>query len=214
MVQSKILTDFKNLLHYFGDKKDKDSLLRLGLSMDKIILAEQIHGNKVAVLTDGKKRYLKQSDGIITDRQLTLGIRTADCLPVFFYDPQKKIIAAIHAGWKGLFSGIIKNAVSIMKKLGGDAAKIKVAVGPHIQICCYNVPEERIRKFKKYGNISNKQFLDLGKIALQQLQTAGILAENIDISKICTSCDLNFWSFRRDKQMVGRMINIIGFIKS
>lgn len=218
MLQAKILTNYPEIIHFFGDKNDTSSLLKLGIKLDNIITGEQVHGNQVVIIKNEKTKFIKGIDGMITDKSLILGIRTADCLPIFFYNPKKKIIAAIHAGWKGLYADIIENTVVSMKKLGSKPQNIKVAIGPHIKSCCYNVDYDRIENFKgKYkfrSDISEfrdgKNYLDLGKITFMQLVNSGMSPSNIEVFNICTSCDLRFWSFRRDKQNAQRMINFIG----
>lgn len=206
MVKSKILSKYPNLSHFFGDK---DSTFPL----ENIITAEQIHGNKVAIIKNGKTRLIKGYDGMVTDKPLLLfGVRTADCLPIFFFDPKKKVIAAIHAGWKGLYEGIIKSGICEMKKLGCNSADIKVAIGPHIKVCCYNVSNERMQKFENlFGDQRSKSlYLNLSKVALFQLESLGVAASAIEISDICTNCNDQFWSFRREGKKAGRMINVIG----
>lgn len=203
MVQSKLLTKFPDLMHFFGDKNSS-------FRQRNIIMAEQVHGDKVAVVTDNREKIIKNHDGLVTNKPILLCIRTADCLPIFFYDPRTKIIAAIHAGWKGLFAGIIRNAVFNVKKLGGKIEDLLVSIGPHIQVCCYRVTDDRIAKFSKFKNVASGWFLNLSQVAAQQLLSNGILKRNIEISPTCTCCDSRFWSFRRDGQDCGRMINVIG----
>lgn len=214
MLKSKILSKYPNLLHFFGDKNST-------LELDNVIMTEQVHGNKVAIMIDDNERLLKGYDGMITNKPLLFGIRTADCLPIFFYDPKRKIVGSIHAGWKGLSKRIIKNAIAGIKRLGGNKDDLIVSVGPHIQICCYSVSEERAKKFQNLtgSNIvtrfkSRTWFLNLSKIALFQLRKLGIKESNIEVSDICTSCNNRFWSFRRDKQKAGRMINLIGLVSN
>lgn len=211
MVQSKILAKYSEILHYFGDKKDTSSIEGLGIKLEDVISAEQIHGNKVVLLKSGKNKFLKGADGMITYKTLILSIRTADCMPIFFYDPGEKIIAVVHAGWKGLYRGIIEKAILEMKKISSNPQNIIVAIGPHIHNCCYNIPKERIEIFKKYKDAVWENFLNLSEIALQQMESKGLLRKNIEISPVCTSCDENFWSFRRDGGKTGRMINLLGF---
>lgn len=227
MVQSKLLAKYTNLRHNFGDKNDSSNLENLGIKQKDIITTEQIHGKRIVFLEDGQKLLIENADGLVTDKPLNLGIRTADCLPIFFYDEDTQVVAAIHAGWQGLYMGIIKNAISKMKKLEADPKNIKVAIGPHIQICCYKVSKERVKKFQITNNSDRSHllsdnlfseqrkklwYLDLGKVALHQLVSFGVKQSNIEISDICTSCNINFWSFRRDKNKSGRMLNIIGTV--
>lgn len=221
MVKSKILSKYSNLIHFFGDKNSS-------FEFENIIMPEQIHGNKVTIIKNDKEKFIKGCDGLFTNKKLLFGIRTADCLPILFYDPKKQIIAAVHAGWKGLYKGIIRNAIYSMVQLGSSSKDLKVVIGPHIGVCCYNVPEERIQKLSMtntcdrlhlssndpYSELRlNSWYLDLGKIALFQLKSAGISNTNIELSEICSSCNRNYWSFRRDGEKAGRMINIIGMIK-
>lgn len=215
MVKSNILSNYSQLVHFFGDKRQTNSLFRLGINPDNIINAEQIHRNKLAIIENVNDKLIKGVDGMITGKQIVLGIRTADCMPIFMYDHKKKIAAAIHAGWKGLSLGIIKNAITEMKKLGSKPTELIISIGPHIRVCCYNTPMERVQKFdKSFGEKRGiKWYLDLAKIALFQLEESGIIKSSIEISQICTSCDRSYWSFRRDGEKCGRMLNIIGMIK-
>ncbi len=210
MEKSKILSKYPNLIHFFGDKSYTPEYKNM-------IMTQQVHGNNVTIIKGSNKKLIKSSDGLVTDQQLILGIRTADCLPIFFYDPEKKIIAAVHAGWKGLSMRIIRNTTTALRKLGSNQKDLEVAIGPHIQVCCYNVSKDRIEKFKltdsnysMYLSQKDKWYLDLGQIALVQLKSLGITDANIEISDVCTSCDKNYWSFRRDGDNSRRMINVLG----
>lgn len=228
MVKAKNLDKYTEIIYFFGDKDFSSDLEKFGIKFKNIITTQQIHGNRIAILENDNKKFIKEADGMITDKLIILGIRTADCLPIFFYDYKRKIIAAIHAGWKGLSKGIIHNAISGMKKLGSSLSDVVVSVGPHIQICCYDVPEERIKQFQvtdssdrrhllsnnNFSELrSNSWYLDLGKIALIQLKSLGIKNSNIDVSDICTNCNRNYWSYRRDRKKADRMLNIIGMIE-
>lgn len=227
MLQSKILTKYPEITHFFGDKNLSANLEKSGIKLKNIISAEQIHTDKIAILKNANKKVIKGVDGMITAKPLILGIRTADCLPILFYDPQEKIIAATHAGWKGLYNRIIPNTVRTMKRMGSKVSNIKIAVGPHIQVCCYSVSEERIQKFSitnrsgrshllsrnTFSELrSNSWYLNLNKVAALQLNSMDIKNSNIDISDACTSCDKNYWSFRRDGLNSGRMISVISLV--
>lgn len=220
MVQSELLKKYSNIKHYFLNKYESGNLCKLGFREEDLVYPQQIHGNKIANITFKKAVKFSGFDGLLTQGCQLIGIRTADCLPIFFYDRKYQIIAAVHAGWKGLYTDIITNTLTLMKKSGSDAIDIISVIGPHIQKCCYEVSEKLIKIFRqKTGDIkdieeirSNKRFLDLSRIAYFQLTAEGIKDSNIDISHICTSCNNDYYSFRRDHTSK-RMINILGQIK-
>lgn len=218
MVQSKLLLKYKDLQHYFFDKNDTSHWADLPVRFDDCITVEQVHGNKMTLLQNGEKQYFSGSDGLVTNQALFLAIRTADCLPILLYEPNRKIHAAVHAGWKGLFAGIVKNTIKTMKKLEANSQSIVVTIGPHIGKCCYNVSKERILCFQKKGYHINKAYqlkkgnwyLDLAELAISDLLLEGILKKNIDILPACTSCNKIFHSYRRDGANCGRIWSVIG----
>ncbi len=214
MVQSKLLLKFKEIEHYFFDKYDLQNEKFFSL-IKKSIIANQAHGNKVIYLKQRKTLKICQ-DGIVTDKNLTIGVKTADCLPILLFDTRKKITGAIHAGWRGLLSGIIINSIKKISALGAESKNVTLAIGPHIRSCCYQVSEDFFDKFVTDKNknqiIKSRQkkiYLDLEKIALLQLLDLGILKKNIDIIDICTYCDKRFFSYRREGKINQRMYSII-----
>jgi len=217
MVQSKMFLKFNKIQHYFFDKYDYGKIPEYKEVMDKCISAGQVHSNKV-IFIYGRKRKYQNCDGLVTDRNVYLGIETADCLPVLLYDPMVKIIGAVHAGWKGLLSGILVNAVNCMQKQGARTANIFVAVGPHISACCYKTSAKMVKQFQeKFGNIAGAEknrhsewYLDLAQIALWQLTHLGLPGKNIEILKECTFCNRQYFSYRRDGTACGRIWSVIG----
>lgn len=219
MVQSKLLLKYnKYLKHYFFNKKDSSNLERYHILLNECVSAEQVHSSLVCY-TKEKGEYLPSCDGLVSDKRLFLSIRTADCLPIFFYEPDKHLIAGVHAGWKGLYSGIIDSTIKKIEKIGGKASKLLVAIGPHIKACCYSVSAERIEAFQDiiqndHIKIGEKRlgnwYLDLECFAVYQLVIEGISDHNIDILPICTNCDTRYFSFRREGETAGRMYSIMG----
>ncbi len=218
MVQSKLLLKFDNLKHYFLNKSESSDLKSIDLENKPCFFPEQIHGNKVKYVTNQEQKVFNGCDGLITKKTYYLRIKTADCMPIFFFDPKKRIVAAIHVGWKGLYSDIIPNTLKIMNKSGSKNYNILAAIGPHIRECCYSVNYERIQNFlKMFLNIneigytrSDKWYLNLSGIAFLQMKNYGLNKRNIDISDICTYCNHDYSSYRREGKNCGRMLNIIG----
>ncbi|OEF99536.1 hypothetical protein BHF71_08615 [Vulcanibacillus modesticaldus] len=229
--------DSMNLALHVGDHKEhvianRQKLMSIiGFSYDAWTVAEQIHGNHIEIITDEKrgrgrfdqKDAIPATDGLLTDEpDILLTSYYADCVPLFFLDPKKRVVGLAHAGWKGTVLKIAEKMVEAMVKHYQSSIKeIRVAIGPSIGQCCYevnhqvidplreaidNLPQDAIID-KKNGHFD----LDLKKINRQILINAGILYENIEISSLCTSCnpDLLF-SYRRDQGLTGRMASWIG----
>lgn len=218
MVQSKLLLNYTSLKHYFFNRNDGKNMKKLGINPTRCITVEQVHGSKLAVVKDKKPQYYCGGDGLVTKKPLFMAIKTADCLPVFFFEPNVGIIAAVHAGWRGLALGIVEKTIKTIIKLGGKKEKIVCAIGPHIRSCCYQVSESRITRFGNLGyhvetaafNRNNHWYLDLGLLALQDMIRLGISKKNFDIIPVCTCCNKDYYSFRREGDSSGRMWNIIG----
>ena len=96
MKKVKNLSDYPELIYYFRDKHDSSNLEKLSIKMDNIVMCEQVHGSRVTILNNDKIKLIKGIDGMITRKPLIIGIRTADCLPIFFYDPKKKFFYIFH----------------------------------------------------------------------------------------------------------------------
>jgi YfiH family protein len=171
------------------------------------IQPKQVHSNRGVSSSDFQPGF--EADATFTgSKQDLLSILTADCLPILVYHPMG-VIAAIHAGWRGLYDGVIPNALSMLPP------NPIVAIGPAIGACCYEVGEDLASQFRdKFGDDvittepDRKPHLDLQRAALIQLQKLGI--EDLEVANICTHChpDL-FFSYRRDGSS-GRMMSFIG----
>ncbi len=196
-------------------------LTKFKISSDRLVLSEQVHGGDIEILDNvPTEKIIQKVDGLITSkRNIFLGIITADCFPILFYDRNKKIIGAAHAGYKGLSKLIIKHMIDELKNLGSNLKDLIVYIGPGIGLCCYLVSQKRIEMFNKvfpsYQNWYQKKkdlfFLDLKKIAYLNLKEQGILIKNINISEICTSDHIDtFFSYRKEGESAGRFISIIG----
>jgi YfiH family protein len=186
-----------NLLKFAKDQ----NFLKMPISM------RQVHGTNIAIIENDRELVIPQTDGMITNKKgLPLAIKTADCLPVFFYDPEKQAIGAVHAGRRGLSAGTLTKTIAAFEAtFDSNPNDIIVGIGPSIERDCYEVSEEIITEFKQtfptYKNIyeekDGKYYLDLRNVALQNLLAEGILEENIAISDICTLHDKRFYSYRR-----------------
>ena len=161
-------------------------------------------------------------DAMITDRPgIALGIKTADCVPIFLVDRVKPAIGAVHAGWRGTAAAILKKTVeAILERYAGEAKDVVVAIGPAIGGCSYEVGREVIDGVKRatgeggyYSTKGDKYYLDLPAANKQQILSLGVPPENIWVSPDCTFCAPDrFYSYRFSKGSAGRQGGFIGLL--
>jgi len=196
---------------------------KISKNSKNILLVNQTHSQKYIYINNSNKIKSKRvkADAIITNqKKLPIAILTADCVPILIYDDALKIIAAIHAGWRGAYKGIINNVIKFMIKKGSKIENIHAAIGPSISQKNYNVKKDFLKKFLK-KNKKNKVFFkkrknliyfNLPKYVKSQLISNKI--SNIDHINIDTyDYKNNFFSARRSLRLnhddYGRNISII-----
>ncbi len=197
----------------------------IGFSTEKLVLANQTHSHIVRVVTDAdclgsfSHRDYPECDGLVTNTPgIALTVFTADCTPILLHDPVTGAVGAVHAGWRGTASGIVKNAVNAMVSAFGCLPRdICAAIGPNIGACCFetdsDVPETMVsalgEEAKRYIRAQKEKFyLDLKEINALWLRRSGVT--NITISKHCTACSPHlFWSHRVTKGKRGSQGAII-----
>lgn len=183
-----------------------------GLDIPQVFWRKQIHGDDILVVDNQIYKDCSDADGYITDkRNLSIAIRTADCVPVFIFDPFHQAIGLAHAGWKGTYKSIAAKTVRRMTgKYNSQPSVLKIILGPSIRACCYQVgPEFRdyfpLHIKERYGHL----YLDVVSANREQLVQAGVPQGSIIDSGICTCCSKNYFSFRRDGPKAGRMISLM-----
>lgn len=175
---------------------------------------KQVHSGAVLQVLDGNApKQVLTGDAILTDsKDVFIAIQVADCLPVLFFDPVKKLIGGAHAGWKGSLLGIVPAVVRQMGLLGSRAENLRVWLGPSIHSCCYEVDVERAALFS-LGSARDKprrpdspRHIDLLSFNRHLLREAGVRTENIFEDLRCTACSAEeFPSYRRDGKKAGRI---------
>jgi YfiH family protein len=140
------LSQQKWLQHGFGTRNVEPDLLRKGTRW-KVVRAKQVHSDIIQVV-DGPAQL--RGDALVTATLgVALAVATADCLPVLLADPENRVVAAIHAGWRGTLKRITQKTVSVMQaRFGSNPAKLLAAFGPGIQVCCYEVGMEVVDEFR------------------------------------------------------------------
>ena len=186
---------------------NQEELAAAGVSVRDMLLPVQRHTDLVLAVGEHEITDLSTpADGLMTaECGPVLGVKTADCLSLFLWDPVSQSAGVVHAGWRGLKAGLPGKAIQFMAhKYGAAETDVRVYLGPRICRHCYEVGAE----FKEYfpghfietENTTGKGQLDLGANAAGQLQDAGILKENIGDCGLCTSCDNPlFYSFRKER---------------
>lgn len=201
----------------------------VGFPANELISVPQIHSD---IVIDTNKEMLgegvfrdtdKAGDGyIITERGIFAAVKTADCVPILICDEKREICCAVHAGWRGTFSGIAARAVRKMLSLGSRPDDIVVAIGPAINGECYEVGREvyeaasltGVRLDDCFIPRGDKYLCDLKRANALILQGAGVPAENIDICSLCTHCESElFYSHRKSGGERGTMMSVIGITK-
>ena len=193
---------------------------KIGCKKNHLIFLNQIHSNKVFYLNKNRKKKIK-GDGLITNKRGTaLGILTADCAPLLFYDPKNNMIAAAHAGWKGAYKQISKKIIKIFLKKGSGIQDINVVIGPCITQNNYEIKNDFKKKLIKqnqknriyFKSVKNKFFFSLQDYIAGQLTKLGIKKLEI-IKKDTYNLKNNFFSSRRSfkekNHDYGRNISLI-----
>jgi YfiH family protein len=234
----KLFRKYQNIQTFFSRKSDGSMKLTANPALEEkisqnrnqyfskhninpktVVSAGIVHGNNVVVVSnDDKGKVIVGADGLITSsKNIYLSITSADCLPIFLFEPEKKIIGMIHAGWRSLEKGIASNAVEKIIKLGGRPENILVGIGPAICQEHYEIDPDVAEKFAKYSDALDKNrekiYLDIKKIAQLQLLELGLQKKNIEISPECTfELPEKYFSARRDKpeeiEAMGAVISI------
>jgi YfiH family protein len=250
MIKSKKLSKFRNIEHAFfnrlggestglfkslncgpGSSDKKRNILKnletvgnkIKANPKKIILLNQVHGNKFRYISKNSKLSNTnfKGDALVTNKRSTpIAILTADCAPILIHDESQEMVAAIHAGWKGAYKDIIKKVVEFMIKKGCTPQGITAAIGPCISCNNYQVREDLIKKFikKDKNNIIffkknyDKNYFDLNKYIYFQLKSLNISKIDV-INKDTFNTKNNFFSARRsisrNESDYGRNISII-----
>jgi polyphenol oxidase len=196
---------------------------KINSNSKKLILLNQTHSNKFHFIRNTKQFKSKKlrGDALITNKKkVILGILTADCVPILVFDPDKKVIAAIHAGWKGAYKDIVKKVIKFFIKKGSKPKNLIAAIGPSITDKSYEVKKKFKQKFinknkqnKVFFKIrKNKTYFGLNKYIYSELKKLGVKKLEI-INKNTFNSKNNYFSARRSisngDNDYGRNISII-----
>ncbi|MGZ3884186.1 MAG: peptidoglycan editing factor PgeF [Bacteroidia bacterium] len=190
-------------------------LMEIGLNIETLVYAKQVHGNKVLVADTPV--YKEGYDAIVTNVPGVYAcVSVADCTPVLIYDTKQKAVAAIHAGWRGTVANIVVETLQTMQAYYGTKGEDCLAfIGACISERNFEVGDEVAEQFagmeKRYDAEKGKYFVDLKLANKHQLLNCGLHEKNIEVSDFCTVADnARFYSYRKEKGKTGRLFALIG----
>ena len=221
-----------NLGYNCGDHPEKVGQNRqilcniLEIKPENLIFPKQTHTATVKIVSSSffqlneteKRMFLQETDALITSlTNVYIAIKTADCVPVLVFDAKKKVVAAIHAGWKGTVQLITQNTIKQMiTNFNSDPGDLWAGIGPSISPDVYEVGEEVWSQFDPQfckpvsPGKQNKRYVDLWGANFEQLKSMGIPEKQIEIAGMCTLTNpKQFFSARRDGACTGRMATLI-----
>jgi YfiH family protein len=198
----------------------------IGVSVEDLLLVRQVHGATVAVASPDRPRPWPRPDAdaaVSNDSTAAIGIRVADCVPILLAEEDGRVVAAVHAGWRGTAKrAVIATVEALQSRYGVRPERLIAAVGPCIGPCCYEVSEETRESFRVAGHhpdmlerwfdprAAGKFHLDLWTATRDQLEGAGVNAASIYVAELCTKTHEDvLHSYRVDGDKAGRMLAVI-----
>jgi len=178
-----------------------DALVLAGLARGPAFTVKQVHGTRVWPVTDRGPQCSgpEEGDGLITNcEKIAIGVRVADCVPVFLFDAAHRAIGIVHAGRQGTHDGVTSAAAAMMQlRFGTRPYDLHALIGPSAGHCCYQVSEQLAADFTIRGLPVYGRYLDLWEANALQLQQFGVPRSQVGISGICTICGRDrFHSYR------------------
>jgi YfiH family protein len=198
----------------------------IGVDVARLLLIHQVHRADVAVARRGRAGSWErpEADVVVSDDpSCAVGVRVADCAPVLLADRRLHVVAGAHAGWRGTVQGAAGAAVrALVEEFGSDPRDLVAAIGPCLGPCCGEVGEEVVAAFREAGHDERavgrwfapghygRPYLDLWSANRDQLEAAGVRADNIHVARLCTRTHAGvLHSYRAEKEHAGRMVGVI-----
>ena len=217
--------------HFFGTRRHANTLTfnvgmpaRLSGAQGRgwLLSVKQVHGTNALVVD----RPLTESDlfpdgwdALVTDQPgVTVAVRTADCVPILVHDPRRRVVAAIHAGWRGAVAGIVPKTITLMEtRFGSMQSDLRISIGPSAGPCCYEVDDPVLDHLRvglpDWQSVvrdyqGHKARLDLKALIRRQVEEQGVSSPSVSAVNLCTIChDELFFSYRREGRVNGSMVS-------
>ncbi len=230
-MNSPLLSTDSGVAHFFGTRSEPADLIPKvqvgqvteGSSAYPLVVSlKQVHGTHVVVIDQSFSTSIvgfQSGDALVTNQvNVALVVRTADCVPILVADVKRKVVAAIHAGWRGTLAGVVSKTLSVLQtQFECQPETLRVAIGPSIGVCCYEVDTPVIQRLQEAVPSwvdcieklkGQKAMLNLKKLVARQFSMGGIVETNLTQADYCTRCrsDL-FYSYRREGRVEGTMMS-------
>lgn len=204
-----------------GDKPENirknRRLLKKILGLDYLVSAKQTHGDRIfTIRKTSENKEVNDYDALVTNQPgVGLMIQQADCQAVLLHDPDRKVVAAVHVGWRGSVANIIGKTIKLMQTGFGTLPKnLRAVVSPSLGPCCAeftNYQRELPSPFHRFQTTAHH--FNFWEISRHQLLDAGVVEEHLGLTGLCTMCNPDFFSYRRSakngKSSTGRNGSII-----
>lgn len=233
-------SDTRNRIrHFFGTRQHAIGLdLELGVPRRGIVgggavswtlTVKQVHGTEALVVDRAlmpSDRFAGGWDALVTDQPgVMVAVRTADCVPVLMHDPVRRVVAAVHAGWRGAVAGIVPKTLALLEsRFRSRPEQVRISIGPSAGACCYEVDEPVLDSLRKAVSgwekvVRNRKtdnaHLDLKALVREQARTHGVAPNHVTTVNLCTICHADlFFSYRREGKVNGTMVSAIGLMVS
>lgn len=191
-------------------------LKQVDVDPENYVLASQVHGNEALYVSE--PAYIRSGcDALVTDVPgLLLGIRVADCAGLIIFDSENRILAAVHAGWRGAVSGVLQNTLALMVRKGADRAHLRVFMSPCISARAFEVGEEVAEQFPEefiHRSFGPKPHIDLKGFLKKVMMDEGVREKNISVDERCTVLNNEeLFSYRKEGEQSGRLL-VFGVIR-
>lgn len=213
--------DSLNVSYGVGDQSacvdSNRALLKERLGLKALISARQVHEDRILSIAQAPPVDCEHAgyDALITNQPgVGLLIQQADCQAVVLHDPQRRVVANIHSGWRGSVANIIAKTIGRMTAdFGTDPGHLVAAISPSLGPCCaefVHFHDEFPEEF--HAEQVQPAHFDFWAISRKQLQQAGVVSAQITTAAICTRCDHNYFSYRRER-LTGRSATLIALLR-
>lgn len=202
---------------YFGNARKTIQEIQANLDISSLIILDQVHGNEGRVIAKENSHMpfkSAQGDFLITnEKNIGLGILTADCLPIIFIDAEHNAVGIAHAGWRGSVQNIAVITMQHMQQqYGTNVQNVSIFFGPCAKVCCYRVQKDFVTHVGLLALVQrgDNLFFDLPAFNKHQLLSFGLpqTAFN-DQYNCCTICNEDYFSYRRQGAAADRQVSVV-----